>query len=271
MIQTPIILTSTFHDPGLKLKESLLSALSLLKELFKQVIIILTPSMNQKSIKFLKNKGFIVIRCLYDSRVETYKLAYKKALEHIEDEMSERIMYIDFDRLIHWINQYPDELKKLLYEIEVEYLHIGRTPRAFDTHPDTQKATEMIVNEFGSSIIEFNKTIDIISVCHIMTKELVMKISSLKNKTEYGFYSTWPIYLWNWAASKKYIEAEGLEWETPDRFKEEIGKMGYKNWLIQFQDPSEWRNRVNLLHECIIELLDLINIKFRKYKINTIL
>lgn len=264
MVKISIILISTFHDPSLKLKEPLISALPLLKTLFKQVIIVLTPSMDQESVSFLEGRGFIVSRCSSDSRVETYKLAYKKGLEHIENEKIERIMYIDFDRLVHWINYYPDELQKLLSEIEVDYLHIGRTLRAFDSHPNTQKETEIIVNEFGSSILEFNKTLDIISVCYIMTKELVVKILSLKNNTDYGFYSTWPIFLWNWATSKKYIEVEGLEWETPDRFKEEIEKISYQKWLNQFQDPLEWRNRVNLLHHCLIELLDLINTKYRK-------
>ncbi len=264
MVKNSIILTSTYHDPELKLKDQLISAIPLLKTLFKYVIIILTPSMDRNSISFLKEKGFIVKRCSIDSRVETYKLAYKKALEHVENKKIERIMYIDFDRLVHWINYHPDELQELLSDIKVDYLHIGRTSRAFDSHPNTQKETEIIVNEFGSLILEFDATLDIISVCHIMTIELATKILSVRNNTDYGFYSTWPILFWKWAASKKYIEVEGLEWETPDRFKEEIEKFSYEKWLIRFQNSSEWRNRVNLLHQCLTELLDIINLNYTK-------
>ena len=264
MVKNSIILTSTYHDPGLNLEKLIISAIPLLKSLFKKVIIVLTPSMDHDSIIFLEGKGFIVDRCSSYNRVETYKLAYKKALKYVKEEKTDRIMYVDFDRLIHWINYYPDELQKLLSDVEVNYLHIGRTSRAFDSHPNTQKETEIIVNEFGSSILEFDKTLDIISVCHIMTKKLAKKILSIRNNTDYGFYGTWPIFLWNWAESKKYIEVEGLEWETPDRFKEEIEKISYEKWLIRFQNPIEWQNRVKLLHQCLIELLYLINKKYTK-------
>lgn len=264
MVENSIILTSTFHDPELSLKKLLATALPLLNSLFKKIIVVLTPFMDQKSITFLESKGFIVIKCLTDSRVETYKLAYKTALEHIDNEKLEKIMYIDFDRLIHWINHYPEELQEIMTETDVDYLQIGRTSRAFETHPNTQKDTEIIVNEFGSKIFDFKRTRDIISVCHIITKKLAINILNLKNKTVLGFYCSWPILLWNWADSKKYLEVEGLEWETPDRFKKEIEKMEYEKWIMEFQNSSEWRNRVNLLHQCLIELLDLINIKFKK-------
>ncbi|MFX1276096.1 MAG: hypothetical protein ACFFBP_04250 [Promethearchaeota archaeon] len=261
MSSNPIILTSTYHDPEFRLKQELKSALPKIKLLFKKRIVCLTPAMNEESTAFLKEEGFIVRTCQTDRRIDTYKLAYQTAIENIKNSVMERIMYVDFDRLIHWINLYPDELQKTINNIDIDNLHVGRTSRAFNTHPATQKETEIIVNEFGSKILGFNETKDIISVCHVITKELAEKILSLRNKTNSGFYCTWPILVWSWADSNKYIEVEGLEWETPDRYKNDIVNKGYKKWLENYLNPSEWRIRVDLLHDCLLELLNLTNIK----------
>ena len=76
--------------------------------------------------------------------------------------------------------------------------------------------------------------------------------------TELGFYASWPVILWKNAKNKKYIEVEGQEWETPDRFQKEINKQGYNNWLSQFQTIKEWKLRVRLLEDCVLELAKFI-------------
>jgi hypothetical protein len=53
------------------------------------------------------------------------------------------------------------------------------------------------------------------------------------------------------------VEAEGLEWETPDRFRAEIAELGYDAWLDQFQSPAERRRRVACMNDCLEELAPL--------------
>ncbi|MFX1384952.1 MAG: hypothetical protein ACFFBP_21190 [Promethearchaeota archaeon] len=259
------LLCSTFHDPEFRLKNLLNKVASSIITFFSKTVICLTPTTSEEVYKFLTEEGFKIVIEPSIRNVDTYRKAIKETLNKIENPQNEKIFYIDFDRLVHWINAYPNEFIDLFNNsVNVEYLHIGRTLRAFETHPLTQQKTEFIINEIGSKVLGFPKTIDIISVCCIFTKDLGEKLLKVKNETATGFYCTWPLLFWNWATKKKYIEVEGLEWETPDRFKVEIADLGYKDWMIQFQSPIEWEKRVRYLHEGLLELSNLSKIILMK-------
>jgi len=251
------LLCATYHDPEFRLSNLIKSALPKLKELFVKGIICLTPYTPDEVHNFLTKNGFIAQVESDDRQIAIYKTALRITLENIDNPSSQRIFHIDFDRLVHWINTYPKELTNILQNnINVEYLHIGRTTRAFSTHPKTQRETEIIVNEFGSKILGFGDIKDLISVCYIFSKDLGEKILKINNFTTTGFYGSWPIYFWNFANTKSYIEVEGHEWETPDRFKVEIEKIGFERWKEQFQSAKEWHKRVNVLHDCLLEMSD---------------
>jgi hypothetical protein len=68
---------------------------------------------------------------------------------------------------------------------------------------------------------------------------LAKKLLKTQTKSIYGFYCEWPITLWRHAENPAYVEVEGLEWETPDRYQEEIKKKGYERWLREFQTPNK--------------------------------
>ncbi len=256
---TSIILSSTYHDPQFRLKSLLTSALPKIKSIFSKLTICCTPTTPEEVSNFLTQNDFEVVsgRMI---RVDNYRKAIKLALDQIVSPEQEKIFYIDFDRLIHWINTYPDELIKTLKEnSDIDYLHIGRTQRAFSSHPVTQKETEIMVNELGSRILGFSETRDLISVCFLFTKDLGEKILKIKNTTKTGFYGIWPVIFWSSTNRKRYVENEGLEWETPDQFLPEITNIGYEDWLKKFQTPNEWKKRVQLLHDVLIELTELGN------------
>lgn len=259
------VLCSTFHDPDFRLKDLAESALPKIKKLFVKGIICLTPFTSDEVLAFFESEGFIAKVEPRDRQVDTYKSAIKTTIDNIDDFDSQKIFHIDFDRLLHWIHSYPDELADVLENnSDVEFLHIGRTPRAYSTHPKTQKKTEVIVNEFGSKILGFNETKDIMSLCYILTKNLGERLLRVNNFTTAGFFGSWPIYLWNWAKTKRHIGVEGHEWETPDRFKEEISNIGYEEWIKQFQTADEWHKRVKFLHESLLELAECAKFEFKK-------
>lgn len=258
MLPTDLILVSTFHDPNFILKKHLLKALPAIKQMFPLRIVCLTPTTDRKVGTFLEKMGFSIVFSPSMKQVDTYKTAFETSLKLYSESGKSRIFYIDFDRLIHWVNNYPKELLEVLNKYnEFEYLLIGRSKRAWETHPETQKYTEIIVNEMGSRILGFPQTRDIISVCWTITKDLIKRLLNsidFSKTTPTGFYCTWPIYFWKWSLSRKYIEVDGHEWETPDRFHKEIEEIGYKQWLENFQNPAEWKKRVQMLRDCLTEL-----------------
>ena len=253
-----VIICSTLHEPKFKLKQSIESILGFLKENLGLIIISCTKNTSEAVLSFLRNNDFIVSVPEDFDRISAYRDAIITALEYIEFPNSQKIFYVDFDRLVHWIMNYPEEFLKSIEKANlVELAHFGRTPKAFSSHPSTQKNTERIVNYLASQLLGFNDTKDLISVCFSFTIQLADLILSKKYYTPMGFYATFPVLLWNYAETKQYIEVEGLEWETPDRHREEIENKGYDKWFEEFQNSSEWKMRVSLVEDCIIELSKL--------------
>lgn len=235
-----------------------------MKQHFLNIVVSCTISTAHNVVDFLKDEGLKVTINPSTKHIDNYLNAVKKAKDLITNSSTQKIFYLDFDRLIHWSWKYPKELLEVLNIAKnVEYLHLERSPRAFETHPSTQRYTENIVNYIGSKVLRFSDTHDLISVCYIFTENLAEKLIDTQYYTNMGFYSTWPIILSKFTESKQYFKVEGQEWETPDRFEPEIKKFGYQNWLEQYQTAQEWKRRVELLNDCIIEISHLIDFQLK--------
>ena len=241
------ILASTLHDPENRLYESIIKYGPLIKQIFKISYVIVTPLTSPKIIEALKNLEFETSKGS-NNAVDTYKKALNQALNNNQ----EPIFYCDFDRILHWARTYPDELKNTINSyLDHDFLLLGRTSRAFNTHPQTQITTEEIANQIASKALGFNIIKDIISACWRLTPELAEKLLKLQVDNIYGFYCEWPIVAWKQAQNPRYLEVEGLEWETTDRYQKEIKDKGYKRWLQEFQTPEEWERRVEILNDLI--------------------
>lgn len=259
-----IIVSSTYHDPLFRLREMLLTCLDFMTTHFKDVNICLTPTTSPQAIDFLEKKGFKVHKCNNSSRVNIYNSSLKQALDSGNLDNKSRILCIDFDRLLHWIAKYPKELKGVLYEShEVDYLHLGRTSRAFDSHPRTQILTESVINKLCSKTLGFGEDFDMISVCSIMTQSLAKGLLKINHHSPTGIYYNWPLYLWKHAESSKYLEVEGLEWETPDQYQPEILKEGYEKWLETFQSSEQWIRRVDFIRDCVEEISHIADFQIK--------
>ncbi len=250
-----IIISTTLHEPVFRLKKIIEKSLPFINQHLKKIVVCCSPTTDNDVITFLKNNGFLVYITAEDRVIETYLNAIQQAINNLDDTNADKILYVDFDRLIHWISNYPDELLEILNKVMTfELLHIGRTSRAFETHPETQKYTESIINKFGSYLLGVNEPMDLISVCFSFTKSLADMIINSSYSTITGFYGAWPVLLWALATDKEYIEVEGQEWETPDRFQEELEVLGYEKWFNEFQSSVEWDKRLNMLEDCILEM-----------------
>jgi hypothetical protein len=257
------IVASTIHEPENRLKRYLDKAMPLIDELFTEKCICYTAPTNKELVQYLKEHGFKTTESETMRQVDTYTQVIRTAKDLINKPTLEFIFYIDFDRLIHWVLNFPKELEKIFINFKgQEFFHIGRSKRAFGTHPPTQRKTEHIINKIGSKTIGFPEIRDIISVCFIINKRLAERIIETEHITTTGFYSTWPLLFWRWAETKDYIEVGGLEWETPDKYDSEIKEHGYDSWLEHFQSQQEWIKRVEMLEDGLQELFNLIKVDF---------
>lgn len=249
-----VILTSTLHDPEGCLCDLILSQRKSLGQLSPSLIVVVSPNTHRDDVKQLRHLGFEVSK-----GAETVVHTYKKALWLAIRKEVGYLFYCDFDRLLHWAKAYPDELARVIsIDGQHDFLILGRTPKAFMSHPETQRKTECIANLLGSRILGFKETRDIISACWRMSTRLALILVETHCENSYGFYCEWPIRAWQLAKKPRYLEVDGLEWETPDKYMKEIQKLGFQAWLLKFQTQEEWKKRCDILREGTTALLKLI-------------
>ena len=218
-----------------------------LRRSFNSVSVAHTPKTHPETISLLEERGYPTFKAK-DTVVNCYQTSLNQSLKSKTSD----IFYCDLDRALHWIRNYPKELEALIKpSIHTDFVLIGRTKRAFDTHPETQTITEGIGNTLASKVLGFLEIRDILGTTRILTPTLAKKVIELKPMNQFGFYAEWPITLWRSARRPEYVEAEGLEWETPDRYPKEIRAQGLDEWRRSFQTASEWRKRTEMLRDFI--------------------
>ncbi|RLQ94273.1 hypothetical protein [Falsibacillus albus] len=141
--------------------------------------------------------------------------------------------YVDFDRLLTWANNHLVELKELKKMLtNQDYMIIGRTERAMNTHPVEWIETERITNKICS--IELSMDVDITAGSCGFSRESAEYIHKYSNdKMTDG---EWPMIVDRMADLRiGYIAVEGLE------YFEEINGISRP-----ISDSEKWLDRLRL-------------------------
>jgi hypothetical protein len=156
----------------------------------------------------------------------------------------------DFDRALHWVANWPGEMDAVVADIpNYDLLVLGRTDRAWATHPAYQTETEPLFNKVFA--LATGQAWDIGAGSRGLGRgaaELLLEIS--KEKT-IGIDAEWPLLLMNRKEFRVgYRRCEGLEFETADRFAPEIEALGgYRAWEAQMTAaPRRWAFRLQVAH-----------------------
>jgi len=157
----------------------------------------------------------------------------------------------DFDRAIHWSACYPDEMDAVAADIpNYDLLVLGRTERAWATHPPYQAETEPLFNRAFALVS--GRSWDIGAGSRGLSRRTAETLLETSQEPTVGVNAEWPLLLLRWDdLTVGYRPCEGLEFETADRFGAEIEAAGgYGAWEAQMSaDPGRWvfRLRVALL------------------------
>jgi len=223
--------------------------MSRLIEIYLETTVITSQDTSPETIKALRENGCKV-------KTQSGKgvgEARRDALRTISKEKHGHIHLCDLDRALHWANTYPAELKQIRNIIpEHDFLILGRTPRAFETHPKPQRATEGLTNQVFALLME--RSIDVNTASRGISHEAAKTI--LNHSQALGFETDveWPLIIrLKSNLNISYREVEGLEHETHIKYPEAVQTAGgLKNWMRQLeQDPKEWLKRVNISQRMI--------------------
>lgn len=243
---TDVALATPLHDPKGLIVPILEKNGRKLVEVYKSNIAVnVTPQTSIRVEELLENLGFKYEISGGKEIGEDYRNAIRLSLK----SNAGFIQLLDFDRALHWVDRFPDELSKVKNQLEesLGFVSFVRSKKAFETHPITQRSTETAVNAIASEVAGFG--IDIMSGSMGMERALAELIVKESSRDDFGFYAE-PLII---AKKHKFpisiLEVDGLEWETPDQYKDQIEKYGYSAWLSKFQSLSEWEKRVKLLDQ----------------------
>lgn len=154
----------------------------------------------------------------------------------------------DFDRALHWVAHYPQELEAIIAAIpNYDLLVLGRTVRAWGTHPPYQAETEPLFNKVFALVSGLPW--DVGAGSRGLSRRAAETLLGISRECSIGVDAEWPLLLLNRNGFRVGHRAcEGLEFETADRFGPEIEAAGsYEAWEAQVSsDPSRWAFRLKV-------------------------
>jgi hypothetical protein len=162
----------------------------------------------------------------------------------------------DFDRWLHWVRFWPHELAALPERvarlgsgkrISPWYVCLGRTSRAFATHPAAQRLPETATNRALSAAA--GRSLDAAAGAAWLTPEAAAIILAGSHEPTAATDLEWPAHILRHDPSRlRGLRCEGLEWETPDFHAEEIiSAGGLAAWTrATFDTPAMWAARLRL-------------------------
>ena len=170
----------------------------------------------------------------------------------------------DFDRWLHWVGSWPEELHDLPARIarmgstartRPWAIVLGRTARAFATHPLVQRLPETSTNRALS--LAAGRRLDAVSGAIWLSPEGAATVLADSIETSAATDLEWAaLILRRDPARLRGLRLEGLEWETPDFHTDAITAAGGLDaWIAAtFDTPAMWEARLRLAADSVAAL-----------------
>jgi hypothetical protein len=158
---------------------------------------------------------------------------------------ADHLHFCESDRLIVWAKRYPDELVKVVSKISnYDFLVIGRTNRAFQTHPRAQRDTEASVNAVCSLLL--GKNLDVTCASRGLSKSAARFIGVHSKTKAYETDVEWPCLMSAQSRFRTgYVAVEGLEYEDWLKEPDRVNRLGDGKWFrAKETDQREWALRI---------------------------
>jgi hypothetical protein len=236
------------YDPSGLLFDQTVRVLPRLQRIFADIAIFANAATAPHSIAYLRDHGVRVTADATQVGLNHLGWFRRAAVQLALQGPCPFIFYCDFDRILHWMEFHPQELSDVAQQITAhDFTILGRTPRAFATHPRIQRDTEVIINHVFERITD--RAWDIGAGARGLSRRAAEAIVTSCLDDQISNDVTWPLCLQQLRGfTLGYIETEGLEFETPDRFPAEVAQAGgVAQWSEQLDDdPQHWAMRLEL-------------------------
>jgi hypothetical protein len=247
--QLSVALIVTVHEPDERLSHLASGQLPALVSRYASVRAFCSGSTHRNMLSLLREHGVAVqvddrpsagLGHIGEVRRRTLRAGLKAATSHLQT--------CDFDRALHWVAGFPDELEKVIADIpSYDLLVLGRTARALATHPPYQAETEPLFNRVFALVTGL--AWDVGAGSRGLSRRAAETLLTTSREQTVGIDAEWPLLLLARDGFRVGHRAcEGLEFETADRFGAEIAAAGsYKAWEEQMSsNPAHWAYRLRV-------------------------
>ena len=241
-----VALAATLHDPPGALADEIVRRLPTLLKLYAQIHVASSPPTADRIRELLAAHGADAGAPPTNSRGPLYRLSLRRALAG----GAVRVHYLDFDRALHWVARRPDELAAVLARAARHpALLVGRTPRAHADHHEALFATEAVAAEAFAARLGLRGRIDFLVPSFVLTRAATARLVARSRARGSAMYGEWVALLAGLSVPLGYVECAGLDWETPDRYRDEVRRIGRAAWRRAMSTPAEWAMRRAMARE----------------------
>jgi len=241
-----VALAATVHDPRGALRDELRRALPRLVRLYRGIAVASSPPTAPRLTALLAEMGIHAGTPNANVRGPLYRLAIRAALAH----GTGRVHYLDLDRALHWLRRTSRELRATL---QVARLHrvlvIGRTPKAHRSHHLPLYATEVLLNRLLTGRLGIAERFDLLVPSFVLTHDAAASLIGRSRARDAAVYGEWAALVAGLDPEIAYLECHGLDWETPDRHRRAIRRVGLPAWRRRQETSAEWSYRIDMAEE----------------------
>lgn len=244
-----VALALTVHQPDGRLAALTAAQLPVLHARYSALAAFCSGTTDACILGLLRQHGVLVevekgapagMKRIGATRRSTIRLGLSTGCAHLQ--------MCDFDRALHWAARFPEELEAVIADIpNYDLVVLGRTARAWATHPPYQRETEPLFNRVFALVTGFSW--DIGAGSRGLSRRAVETLLHTSEEMTVGVDAEWPLLLLRHEGLRLgYRPCEGLEFETADRYGHEIEAAGsYQAWEDQMaSDPRRWVSRIEI-------------------------
>ncbi len=241
--RSDVALAATLHDATGALVDDVARALPRLVGLYRAVAVATSPPTSPRMVAALRAAGVWAGSPAANTRGPLYRLSVRAA----QASGAARVQYLDFDRAIHWALRKPREMAAVLRaSARCEALLLGRTPKAHQSHHRPLHATEGVVNRLLAERLGLTGRVDFLVPSFIVTRAAARELLRRSRARDVAIYGEWAALLPGLATKLSYLECRGLDWETPDRYRRAVRRLGLPEWRRRQETPKEWGLRIEI-------------------------
>ncbi len=249
------LLLATVHDPHGRMLAALDERGPMLEQ-YGEVLVTATDATDNRLLRRLDEFGAIIV----PSGLEPVGGSMRALLRAAVATERSSYLYCDFDRWLHWSGTFPRELEGVPARITLEfpnawYVCIGRTERAFASHPEVQRVAEWATNR--ALEIASGRYLDATGGACWVSREGATVILHASHEETKATDLEWPALILNADPLRLGgLLVDGLEFETAEFYEQDARQLGgVAAWVhATYETPRMWQERLRLAADSVAGL-----------------